>query len=282
MPIVSSGQIGLIADIEAEFDQAGTEDISLLTARDDAGLGSGQVSMTDFYGLSDVVAATVVTNSASSVSYNSMTINGNVTGDGGGTVSSRGFYFGTSSNYASNTKYTVGSGTGAFSRSMTSISASTTYYITAFAINEAGEVRGSTVSQATTAAPVAVSASYHTGYNSEITVGGGQGPFNGSGIYFGNCSGGFMNLSRSMPSGSMYVHTFGKACASGMSWYYADYSYAGALSSGGSHTHGFAAEGTASNAYIAPSGTTRYESFYTVGNYTLTRGGTASRTVGIS
>ena len=54
MPITGSGQIALIADIEAEFDQTGTTDISLQQARDDAGLSSGEVSMTAFYGLSDI------------------------------------------------------------------------------------------------------------------------------------------------------------------------------------------------------------------------------------
>jgi hypothetical protein len=39
MAITSSGQIALIADIEAEFDQTGTTDISLIQARSDAGLG---------------------------------------------------------------------------------------------------------------------------------------------------------------------------------------------------------------------------------------------------
>jgi hypothetical protein len=276
MPIVSSGQIALIADIEAEFDQPGTEDISLLTARDDAGLGSGEISMQAFYGQSDVVAATVVTNSASSVSYNSMTINGNVTNDGGGTITSRGFYFGTSSNYASNTKYTVGSGTGTFSRSMTSISASTTYYATAFAINAAGEVRGSTVSQATNAAPIAVSISYASSGNA-ISTYANQGPFNGY-VYYGSCRSGFTSLSRSMPANSMYNHTFGKQCASGVSWYANDYEYIPSMSSGGSRNYSWYAEGNATNSYIN-SARSVYGQVYAVGNYSLTRNGSPVRTV---
>lgn len=148
MPIKTSGALALIADIEAEFSQ-GADNISLAQAGVDAGLDAGDLGMFEFYGLSDVTAATVTTSAASSVTTNSMTLNGDVTGDGGGTISSRGFYFGTSSTYTSNTKYTVGSGTGAFSSARTGLSSSTTYYITAFAINEAGEVVGSTVSRAT-------------------------------------------------------------------------------------------------------------------------------------
>ena len=278
MPIVSSGQIALIADIEAEFDQTGTEDISLLTARDAAGLGSGEISMKAFYGQSDVAAATVVTNSASSVSYNSMTINGNVTNDGGGTITSRGFYFGTSSNYASNTKYTVGSGTGSFSRSMTSISASSTYYITAWAINAAGEVRGSTVSQATNAQPIAVSISYTSG--NAIATYANQGPFNGY-VYYGSARTGFNQLSRAMPASSLYNHTFGKQCASGMAWYYNDYEYIPALSSGGYRNYTFWAEGNASNSYIN-SPRQVYGYVYSVGNYSLTRNGSRPNTVSLT
>lgn len=151
MPITSSGQIALIADIEAEFDQTGTEDISLFQARDDAGLGDGEIAMTSFYGQSDAVAPTVSTSSATSVTINSMQANGSVSSDGGASITQRGFYFGTSSNYASNTKYSVSGTTGSFNRSFTSLSSSTTYYITAYAINSVGESVGSTVSQATAA-----------------------------------------------------------------------------------------------------------------------------------
>lgn len=149
MPITDSGQIALIADIAAEYTSIGSTDVSLEAARDAAGLSAGQVAMTQFYNLSDVVVPTVATNAASSVSSSSMTINGNVTNAGGGTISERGFYFGTSTNATSNTKYTVSGTTGAFSRSMTSLSGSTTYYAFAFATNEAGTTIASMITQAT-------------------------------------------------------------------------------------------------------------------------------------
>lgn len=149
MPITSSGQIALIADIEAEFDQTGDTDISLFQARDDAGLTAGEVAMTDFYGQSDSVAPTVSTSAASSITSNSLVANGNVSSDGGASITQRGFYFGTSSTYTSNTKYSVSGTTGSFNRTFTSLSGATTYYITAYAINSAGESVGSTVSAAT-------------------------------------------------------------------------------------------------------------------------------------
>jgi len=94
---------------------------------------------------------TVTTNAASSVTQTSMTCNGNVSGYGNITIGlQRGFYFGTNSNYASNTKVTAaGTGTGAYTLSRTSLTAGTTYYITAYALNAFGETQGSTVSQAT-------------------------------------------------------------------------------------------------------------------------------------
>lgn len=161
MPITGSGQIALIADIEAEFDQTGSTDISLFQARDDAGLGDGQIAMTQFYNQSDVSLPTVGNAGTSSISSNSMVISGNVTNDGGGTITQRGFYFGTSSTATNNSKYSVGSGTGSFSRTMTGLSSSTTYYYASYAINSAGEtvsgVSSATTSQASVSSVISFS-----------------------------------------------------------------------------------------------------------------------------
>ena len=107
-------------------------------------------ALSDFYGWSDVEVPAVSTSAASSVSYASMTANGNVTSTGNENPD-RGFYFGTSYSYASNTKYSIGTGgTGAFSRSMTGLSQLSTYRYFAYASNSAGEVVGGRVDQATT------------------------------------------------------------------------------------------------------------------------------------
>lgn len=149
MPITSSGQIALIADIAAEFTSLGTTDVSMADAGVVAGLPAGEVSMTDFYDASAPDPGVVVTNAASSVTTTSMTANGDVTSQGGATVTERGFYFGTNATYTSNTKYTVTGTTGSFSRAFTSLTSNTTYYITAYVINAGGESVGSTVTQAT-------------------------------------------------------------------------------------------------------------------------------------
>jgi len=271
MPIITTGEISLIGDIEAEFDQTGSTDISLAQAGVDAGLGSSDLAMTDFYGLSDALAPTVSTGGVNSITSSRLRIYGTVSSDGGATVTSRGFYFGTSSNYLNNTKYTVGSGTGTFNRTFNGLSGSTTYRYTAFAINSAGESVGATATQATSAPPVAVSATYNTSNGVNYPCCGG--PINYY-IYFGQATAGFRSLSRYMPAGSMYNHTFGKQCGSGFAWANGnDYGYIPATNAGGSRTYYYETEGQGSNAYVNSARMVGY-GIYTVGNYTLTRVGT--------
>ena len=193
MPITGSGQIALIADIEAEFDQTGSTDISLFQARTDAGFSAGQVTMFDFYGESDVVvvAPSVTTNASTSVTASSATLSGNVTSAGFGTISSRGFYFGTNASYASNSKIAVSGTTGAYTLARTGLSSPQTYYVTAYAINEIGETRGATLSFQTTYSVTTASQGavfqgtgggygyYHNGY-SYVYSGGSTSP----GVYF--------------------------------------------------------------------------------------------------
>ena len=187
MPITGSGQIALIADIEAEFSQ-GDDNVSLAQAGVDAGLNAGDLAMTGFYGLSDAVAPSVGNSGVSSISPNSMVISGNVTNDGGATVTQRGFYFGTSSTATNNGKYSVGSGTGGYSRTMTGLSSSTTYYYASYAINSAGETVSGVSSAATTQANVSsiisfsgCSASSSGNYNSIICGTSGMSVTNNSG-----------------------------------------------------------------------------------------------------
>ena len=147
----------------------GATDISMIQIAASGSLSSDNIDLETIYklyvnsdatgnfGLDDMANQdypTVATNAASSVTSTSMTCNGNVSATGNvlGGVSQRGFYFGTNSNYASNTKVSAGTGTGAYTLARTSLSSNTTYYITAYAVNALGERQGSTVSQATSVA----------------------------------------------------------------------------------------------------------------------------------
>ncbi len=86
---------------------------------------------------------TVSTNNISSITSSSASSGGNVTANGGLTVTARGVCWSTSSNPTiSNSKTTNGSGNGSFSSSITGLSPYTTYYVRAYATNSVGTSYG--------------------------------------------------------------------------------------------------------------------------------------------
>ena len=128
----------------------------------------------------NATAPTVTTQAASLISYNSATGNGNVTSDGGATVTERGIVWGTSTNpTTAGNKATSAGTTGAFTASMTSLTAGTHYYSRAYAINSVGTSYGTNAEFDTLAAPTATtqavsSISYTTATgNGNITSDGG-------------------------------------------------------------------------------------------------------------
>jgi len=101
---------------------------------------------------------TVVTNNTSNIAATTADCNGNVTSDGGATVTHRGFYYGTSPNPettgSKKTDYNVG--TGAFTCTLTNLTPNTTYYVKAYATNSVGTSYGEQKTFKTTAASVPV------------------------------------------------------------------------------------------------------------------------------
>ena len=93
---------------------------------------------------------TVVTKDATNVEYATATINAEVTGDGNADVTDRGFVYSTIEDLSVGqpgvTKTQTGSGTGAFSLDLSTLSPNTTYYFKAYAENEEGLVYGSKLS----------------------------------------------------------------------------------------------------------------------------------------
>ena len=92
-----------------------------------------------------VVLATVTTASVSQVTTNSAFVEANVTNDGGGDITERGFVYSSTSQYpttASATKVTSGTGTGTFSVTLDGLTPSTKYYVRAYAKNSAGTAYG--------------------------------------------------------------------------------------------------------------------------------------------
>lgn len=168
MPVPSSGALRLRADIAAEVDgSASGTNVSLGTLSNSAGFTEPD-TMSEFYGYSSVSEPSVTTNAATSVTASSFTANGNATADNGASITDRGFYVGTNSDYTQNTKTSVGgSGTGTFTLNKTGLTYNQTYYITAYATNSIGEGRGSTITQSTANATVP---SVNTNSNSSVSV----------------------------------------------------------------------------------------------------------------
>ena len=108
--------------------------------------------------------ATVATVAETSLTSTSFTMNGNITAQGGSSVTTRGFVRATSASslfigQGGVTNVTVGSGTGTFSSAVTGLSVSTTYYYKAYAINSTGTSYGAVeqvVTPAVTVVPLYV------------------------------------------------------------------------------------------------------------------------------
>jgi microcystin-dependent protein len=98
-------------------------------------------------------APTVTTTAQSSVAATSATLGGNVTADGGASVTDRGIVWATATGpTTADNKVAIGTGTGSFSQSVTGLPASTTLYVRAYAINSIGTSYGSEISFTTPAA----------------------------------------------------------------------------------------------------------------------------------
>ena len=107
----------------------------------DAGFPVRPVSGTINYGTEEL--PTVTTNSVTSITKNSAVCGGNVTSDGGATVTQRGVCWSTSQNPTTNDNKTIdGSGTGSFTSNMSGLTAGTTYYVRAYAVNSQGTAYG--------------------------------------------------------------------------------------------------------------------------------------------
>jgi uncharacterized protein (TIGR02145 family) len=91
--------------------------------------------------------ASITTTAISSNTGTSAVSGGNITNNGGSLVTSRGVCWSTSPNpTTANNITTNGSGTGSFTSTLTGLTANTTYYVRAYAINSAGTAYGNQVS----------------------------------------------------------------------------------------------------------------------------------------
>ena len=93
----------------------------------------------------------VTTSAVSNIGANTATSGGNVTSDGGATVTARGVCWNTTGTPTLSDSHTTdGTGTGTFTSSITGLQPNTTYYVRAYATNSVGTLYGNEVSFTTT------------------------------------------------------------------------------------------------------------------------------------
>jgi uncharacterized protein (TIGR02145 family) len=100
---------------------------------------------------------TLSTDTISSITTTAAQTGGNITSDGGASISDRGLVWSTSQNptISLSTKTTNGSGTGAFTGNINGLTPNTAYYVRAYATNSVGTAYGEERSFSTVATPMA-------------------------------------------------------------------------------------------------------------------------------
>jgi hypothetical protein len=110
------------------------------------GQGTAYGAQINFITSTILMAPTVTTTDASNVGSTSVVLGGNVTSDGSAAVTERGICYSITQNPTTgDTKLAIGSGTGAFSYTITGLTQITTYYARAYAINSIGTSYGNEV-----------------------------------------------------------------------------------------------------------------------------------------
>ena len=108
--------------------------------------------------------AVLTTTAVSSIATTTAASGGNVTSDGGASVIARGVCWNTSTNPVATANHTTdGTGTGTFTSSITGLTASTTYYVRAYATNSVGTAYGNEVFFTTASATLAIGDTFQGG-----------------------------------------------------------------------------------------------------------------------
>jgi hypothetical protein len=117
--------------------------------------GTAYGSQISFTTQAEIILPTVTTSIVSSITSTSAQGGGNVTFNGGATVTARGVCWNTTGNPEISDKHTTdGSGTGSFTSNITGLSPNTTYYVRAYATNSAGTAYGDPVEFTTISKPI--------------------------------------------------------------------------------------------------------------------------------
>jgi len=117
----------------------------------------------------------VSTTTISNIGNETATGGGNVSDDGGGTVSARGVCWSTATSPTTDDDFTTdGTGTGTFVSSLSGLCQGTTYYVRAYATNEAGTAYGDEESFSTTGTPLTVTTQAVSGISYVTATGNGN------------------------------------------------------------------------------------------------------------
>ena len=109
-----------------------------------------------------------LTTAASSINLSTASSGGNITSDGGASVTARGVCWSTAANpTTSDSKTSDGTGTGIFTSSITGLAQGTTYYVRAYATNMVGTTYGAQISFTTLAVPTITTGSHFADYNKQ-------------------------------------------------------------------------------------------------------------------
>jgi hypothetical protein len=111
-------------------------------------VGTAYGSEVSFNSVAPVLPTLITNATTTQITTNSATSGGNITSDGGATITARGVVWSTSTNptIALTTKTSDGSGNGSFTSIFTGLNANTIYYVRAYATNNVGTAYGAVVS----------------------------------------------------------------------------------------------------------------------------------------
>ena len=141
-------------------------------AKNSAGVSYG--NEVDFTTSQNISAPTVTTSQVTNITQTTATGSGNVTSDGGATVTERGICWSTSHNpTTSGSHASNGTGTGSYTVNMTGLTPGTQYYVRAYAINSEGTSYGNEVAFTTQQVPTYTISVYANPTNGGSVTGGG-------------------------------------------------------------------------------------------------------------
>ena len=140
------------------------------------GVGTAYGATRTFTTSAATISTGIITIGASSITQNTASSGGTITSDGGAPITMKGVCWSSTSTLPtiSNSNTNNGSGTNSYSSSLTGLTANTTYYVRAYAINSMGIAYGNTISF-TTLPNLAVGQSYQGGIIAYIFVPGDSG-----------------------------------------------------------------------------------------------------------